>query len=114
MTATAAERQQRYLARKRLGLVVPKPAKPKPVLALVSALGPIPRLDGAACAGRPRLFDERDTSAEPPEPEHAARERHREALAICQRCPALEQCRAWVASLRARDVPPGVTAGTIR
>ena len=54
------------------------------------ALGPIPYLEGAACAGREDWFDV-DLSLP-----LAVMHRHQErALFVCRSCPALEACREW-------------------
>ncbi|WP_168698775.1 WhiB family transcriptional regulator [Gordonia paraffinivorans] len=48
-------------------------------------------LSGAACAGRPELFDEAAVG----EDVQTARYRHRAAVRICSTCPALDRCRQW-------------------
>lgn len=60
-----------------------------------------PHLAGAACVGRWELFDveTRDDARTP------------EAVAICQRCPALPECRTWLDSLKPSQRPMGVVAG---
>ena len=60
-----------------------------------------PKLDGALCVGQDRLFDAAD------------RERTRQAAAVCQRCPALAECRAWAKTLPRSTRPPGVLAGRL-
>lgn len=77
---------------------------------LLAALAAIPDLPGAECKGRPDLFDE----PQPGEDEHDIAYRHRCALNLCSRCPALDQCRDWVESLRPAQRPIGVIAGQIR
>ena len=76
---------------------------------LFGALGVIPALPGARCRGRHHLFDE----PRPGEDEHAAQERHAQALGLCARCPAAERCREWFESLPPRNRPRGVVAGTV-
>jgi hypothetical protein len=58
-----------------------------------------PRLPGALCSGRGTLFDGDDT---------ASRDA---AVALCQRCPALPDCRDWLAALPRSSRPPGVVFG---
>lgn len=66
---------------------------------LLAALVNVPRLDGAACTDDPPLFDdERRASA---------------AVAVCNGCPALEACRAWVNNLPPSKRPHGVVAGKV-
>ncbi|SBS78474.1 conserved hypothetical protein [uncultured Mycobacterium sp.] len=55
----------------------------------------------ALCRGRAELFDSED-------PADAA-----EAVALCQLCPELDACRAWVDRLDKRARPPGTTAGRV-
>jgi WhiB family redox-sensing transcriptional regulator len=71
-------------------------------ISLPAAITPSPALTGAACAGRSDLFDLA-----------AGSQRHREALALCARCPVLGVCRAWFASLPAAERPVGVIAGRV-
>jgi hypothetical protein len=73
--------------------------------ALFDALGAIPRLPGARCAGRHELFDPRDPSDPDCEGVEAA------AIAECELCNALHSCRAWVESLPVSLRPTGVVAG---
>jgi hypothetical protein len=79
---------------------------------LVSLLGSMrraPRLPGAACRGKWALFD----PAEPTETADETRNRHQAALAACQSCPALAECKQWIESLKPRHRPLGVVAGRI-
>jgi len=72
---------------------------------LLAAAGTTPRLDGAACRGRPELFD-LDANA-------AAADLDR-AKAICDTvCPAQPACTAWVASTPPHLRPAGVVAGEL-
>jgi len=72
------------------------------VISLPAAITPSPDLTGAACVGRSDLFDLA-----------AGSRRHRDALALCARCPVLAACRAWFASLPAAERPAGVVAGRV-
>ncbi|WP_235633005.1 WhiB family transcriptional regulator [Mycolicibacterium fluoranthenivorans] len=62
----------------------------------------LPALPGALCRGVPELFDSE-------EPDDVA-----EAVALCERCPALEACRTWTDGLRYPSLPSGVVAGRRR
>jgi hypothetical protein len=77
--------------------------------AMLTAIGAAPCLPGARCRGRHHLFDPAGTH----EPAPVVQQRHAQALGLCQDCPALEPCRAWVASLPPKRRPQGVVAGTI-
>ena len=79
------------------------------VRALVAAVG-CPALPGARCRGKPHLFDE----AAPDEALEVVDQRHRQALALCQRCPSLDHCKAWFEGLRPSQRPAGVVGGEIR
>jgi hypothetical protein len=72
---------------------------------LRGAIAELPDLTGAACAGRSDLFDLRPVDSDD--------RAYREALALCARCPVLDACRAWFASLPAAQRPVGVIAGRI-
>ncbi|GAB3019566.1 WhiB family transcriptional regulator [Mycobacterium bourgelatii] len=72
--------------------------------ALAAAVADIPPLDGAACRGRPDLFD-LDPGAEPEQVEHAQ--------AICRTCPALRRCAEWLAATPPPRRPCGVVAGRL-
>ncbi|WP_328856360.1 WhiB family transcriptional regulator [Williamsia herbipolensis] len=69
----------------------------------------LPALPGAACAGRPDLFDPADTR----ETAESVASRYRAAAAVCASCPALTQCRAWADSLNRHRRPAGVVGGRI-
>ena len=76
--------------------------------ALLGALR-VPELAGAACVGRARLFD-------PPaerEPAADVAFRHRQALALCRVCRALDACGEWFSSLPAHERPQGVVGGRV-
>lgn len=61
-----------------------------------------PELTGAACKGRPEVFD-----AQPPKTADRGY-LHTRAKWICLRkCPALAQCRAWLESLPPSQRPEG-------
>ncbi|WP_168702110.1 WhiB family transcriptional regulator [Gordonia paraffinivorans] len=62
-------------------------------------------LSGAACAGRPELFDEPGAD----EDAQTVRYRHRAAVRICARCPALDRCRQWASAQK--DLGGMVVAG---
>jgi WhiB family redox-sensing transcriptional regulator len=76
---------------------------------LLMTIAGAPALPGARCRGRHHLFDEQNGS----ESSETAAARHRQALGLCQHCPALTACRAWLDTLPARKRPQGVVAGTI-
>lgn len=65
-----------------------------------------PDLPGARCRGRWELFDLRPGT----HPHHV--DLAAEAVAICQGCPALADCRQWAATLP-RNTVTGVLAGTV-
>lgn len=66
------------------------------------------RLPGAACAGRPELFD----PAGEYEPRQSVIRRHEAAVRLCRfTCPALTECTAWAEGLTPRQRPGGVLAG---
>lgn len=69
-----------------------------------------PDLPGAACA-RPEnraLFDATTGKAAGRPGTYA------KAIQVCASCPALLQCRSWIAGLPPLKHPVGVTAGVIR
>lgn len=76
---------------------------------LVGALVGIPRLDGARCKGRSGTWD----LPESDEPPARADARLAAAIAECNVCPALADCRKWIASLRPSKRPLGVVAGQL-
>jgi hypothetical protein len=69
---------------------------------LLDELAAAPRLSGAACRRHGDLFDTALNSR------GAAAE---QAIVICRSCPALQECRAWVESMRPR--PLGVFGGQL-
>jgi len=73
----------------------------------LGALAGAPALPGARCRGRHHLFDEQ----RPDEDDGTAAARHAQALALCNRCPALDPCQSWFASLPPRKRPTGIIAG---
>lgn len=66
------------------------------------------RLVGAACVGRPELFDDHRSG----ESDRQATARHEVAARICRRCPVLVQCDAAAAELD--GAASGVWAGVVR
>ena len=77
-------------------------------IALIGAvLDGVPNLTGAACSGRPDVFD----SAPHSEPSDVTGTRYAAALAVCHDCPCLTQCRAWVDDTPPTKRPSGVVAG---
>ena len=73
---------------------------------LALLISDVPKLDGAACKGRHRVFDARP----PKTPDRD--ELHAYAKGICtRRCPALSACRKWLASLEPHQRPEGIVAG---
>lgn len=71
----------------------------------------IPDLPGAACRGRHQLFDPPGEGVLRDEPAEVAR--RQAAITICNRCPVLDACAVWVASLPRRQRPVGVIAGCV-
>lgn len=78
--------------------------------AILEAVGAAPCLPGARCRGKHHLFD----VAALHEPPKAVEARHRPALGLCSRCPALARCQDWFNSLPPRQRPEGVVAGKLR
>ncbi|TDH51566.1 hypothetical protein E2F47_15910 [Mycobacterium eburneum] len=76
---------------------------------LLAAIGVAPALPGARCRGRHRLFDGRGSDEAP----EVAEQRHAQAIGLCQRCPSIDPCRAWLESLPPRRRPAGVVAGQL-
>jgi hypothetical protein len=64
------------------------------LLLAAEVLHRVPRLPGALCTGQPALFDGDDA---------AGRDA---AVALCQQCPALPDCRQWLAALRGHPDRP--------
>jgi hypothetical protein len=62
----------------------------------------IPKLPGARCRGRSDTWDEYD---DPELVEYAIHQ--------CNSCPALDQCRAYLAALKPSQRPTGVVAATV-
>jgi hypothetical protein len=77
------------------------------VAELLEAIAAAPNLHGAACADHRALFDACLTRTAGPA-SYAA------AAAVCDRCPVLAACAAWVDGLPPRARPFGVTAGVFR
>ena len=78
---------------------------PSPLAELFGAIAHTPQLPGALCVNPDAraLFDASTAVGR-----STARD---EALRICQRCPALMPCRAWVSGLPPDARPAGVVAG---
>lgn len=71
------------------------------VEAIAAIVAGTPKLPGALCRQHPALFDGEDQ-------ESADR-----AAAICQHCPAIEQCAAWAGGLK-HNQAHGILAGEHR
>lgn len=83
---------------------------PAPAVDLIASIirssAPLP---GAACRGRPELFD----PAGDREPVDEVEARHCLALNLCRQCPELRDCRQWFDRLTPGDRPRGVIAGLV-
>jgi hypothetical protein len=77
---------------------------------ILAAVGAAPALPGAKCRGRHHLFDPAGLSEDP----NTVAARHALALSLCEHCPALARCEAWLESLPPRRRPHGVIAGTVK
>ena len=66
-------------------------------------------LPGALCRHKAATFDEARVN----ESAEVVEARHAQARGLCQRCPALPACTAWVESLPARRRPTGIVAGRL-
>lgn len=78
------------------------------IRALSKILDRSARLPGAACAGRPELFD----PAGEYEPRQSVIRRHEAAVRLCRfTCPALAECELWLEQLPRSQRPAGVVAG---
>lgn len=73
---------------------------------LAEVLRELPKLPDPACAGRPELFD----PAGEGEPASQVRTRHAAAVAICQGCACLTECRSWAETQRSEG---GVVGGQL-
>lgn len=73
---------------------------------LLASLAAAPSLPDASCRG---LWDTFDPGRQ--EDTEALHERHRTALRVCERCPELAPCRAWLDGLPKTERPLGVVAG---
>lgn len=69
--------------------------------------GSTPRLPGALCRGQWSLFDPSGDG----EGRVSVAARHERAVALCGRCPALADCREWIAAEPPR-FRQGVIGGT--
>jgi len=80
-----------------------------PALAdLLGAIAAAPNLTGAACREHRDVFDA-TTGKAAGRPGVYAR-----AITVCESCPALAACSAWVEGLAPSRRPLGVTAGVVR
>jgi hypothetical protein len=79
-----------------------------PIAELLDDLAHVPHLPGARCRGRSRLFDLTIPGAATPREVIAAR---RQARKICEQCPALAACAAWIETLPPPLQPRGIVAG---
>ena len=68
-----------------------------------------PRLDGARCRNLWAAFDPPDPDEDPADVTY----RHRVALTLCESCPALTPCGAWLDALAPAQRPLGVVAGRV-
>lgn len=81
---------------------------PELLAALAAAVPPLP---GARCRNRWELFDQTVTG---PRGDHDVLPYARAAaLQLCNQCPALNGCRAWLDGLPAHERPLGVVAGRV-
>jgi WhiB family redox-sensing transcriptional regulator len=76
---------------------------------LLAAIGAAPALPGARCKNRAHLFD----PAAPGENPDTVSARHNHAVGLCEHCPSLTRCEAWVSGLKPSQRPLGVVAGQI-
>lgn len=76
---------------------------------LIASLAGAPALVGARCRGRGHLFDVAERGEDP----EVVAARHNQAVGLCQHCPALDRCRAWVNGLPRTKRPEGVVAGRL-
>ncbi|SUA02960.1 Uncharacterised protein [Mycolicibacterium fortuitum] len=76
---------------------------------LLAAVGAAPALPGARCRHRHQLFDGGPAG----EDDEIRAARIRQALGLCQRCPALADCRRWHDALPVSRRPVGVVAGRV-
>jgi hypothetical protein len=80
------------------------------VAELLADLAHVPPLPQAACRGQWTLYDATVLGAAPRDEVMAAR---RVALRLCQACPVLADCKAWVDGLPRPQRPCGVVAGRL-
>jgi len=78
---------------------------PLALLAAILAGSPSPP-EAAACRSNPVPFEPPDLSESPADHDY----RHRTAVAICEACPVLAECRTWAETQRA----DGMVRGGIR
>lgn len=80
-------------------------------MSIWESLGSVPALPGALCRGDWELFDA--TIAQRGGNREYLAYARRAAVSLCQSCPALDPCRAWLDGLPATARPHAVTAGQI-
>lgn len=76
-------------------------------------IGPIPRLPGAACVGAADLFESTIEVLGDGRSREQLKASRVAALALCNICPELDPCRAWIDDLRRTQRPTGVIAGLV-
>ncbi len=76
---------------------------------LLDAISAAPCLPGARCRHHSALFD----PAADREPADVVEARHTQALTLCEHCPSLARCEAWLDSLPTKKRPTGVVAGRV-
>lgn len=91
----------------------PLPPPTPEINLLCEILRGAPRLAGAACRDHRDLFDAAQANGRG----HSARrlaDARAAAIRVCsERCPAFDQCAAWLDTLPRRQRPSGVVAGQI-
>lgn len=83
------------------------------VAGLLDELASAPQLPGARCHGRHELYDATIPSGEIRNTSNRLEAARATALKVCNACPALPQCRAWIDGLAPTQRPLGVVAGQV-
>lgn len=83
---------------------------PEALSLLTEILHGTPSLPDAVCRDWPLVFDAATYRTDEPDMDAYV---IGTAVRLCNACPALDRCRAWLDSLPASDRPPGVVAGRI-
>ncbi|BBY67560.1 hypothetical protein [Mycolicibacterium helvum] len=82
---------------------------------MAALIAGIPDLPGARCKGKADLFEAtvgvRPVDGRPSRDE--LENARSEALRLCETCPALDACEAWLDGLRPTRRPRGVVAGRV-